>query len=72
MGPITRDTFNKWAQSHKWMQIAEAVTPNGRQYTFLTPAGNMTIAMFDLKGNLMGIGQPVPAPQAPLGPLKTR
>lgn len=72
MDAISRETFNKWARNHKWMQIAEHATPNGRQYTFITPAGNMTLAMFDIKGNLIGIGQPVPVGQAQLNPLQKK
>lgn len=72
MEAISRATFNKWAQTHKWMQMGELATPNGRQYTFLTPAGNMVIAIFDIKGNLLGIGQPVPAGQLPQDLLKPK
>ena len=60
---MTRESFTKWAKKHDWLQITEATGPNGRNITFLTPSGNMMIVMFDLKGNLAGLGQPVPAPQ---------
>lgn len=63
MKPIERSTFNKWAQDSKWMQVGEADTVNGRQYSFITPAGTIIIAMFDLKGNLLGFGHPIPAGQ---------
>ena len=67
MDAITRETLNKWAQKSNWMRVNEAATPNGRQVTFLTPSGNMVIAVYDLKGNLHSIGQPVPVPQFPQG-----
>jgi hypothetical protein len=62
---ISREVFNRWVQKNNWMQIGEAITPNGRQYTFLTPSGAMVVAIYDLKGNLLAIGQPAPAPQSP-------
>jgi len=58
--PITRETFNKWAQKCNWMQINEAMTPAGRQYTFLTPSGSLIVVIIDLKGNVTSIGQPMP------------
>jgi len=66
MEAITRETFNRWAQKQNWMQIGETMNPQGRQVQFLTPAGMMVIAMIDIKGNLIGIGQPVPVGQSPL------
>jgi len=72
MEAISKATFNKWAQCHKWILITDAPTPMGRQYTYLTPAGTLTIAVFDLKGNLLGIGQPVPVAQSPLDITKPR
>ena len=72
MEAITRDTFNKWAQKNNWMQVSEAASPTGRNYTFITPSGNLLIVMMDLKGNLMSVGQPVPVAQSALGPPKTR
>ena len=72
MEPITRETFNRWAQKCNWMQSGEGATPNGRQYVFLTPSGNIVIAMFDLRGNLLSIGQPVPTTQSPLPSLKLK
>jgi len=70
MEAITSDTFNKWAQKNNWMQVNEAASTTGRNYTFITPSGNLIIVMMDLKGNLMSVGQPVPVPQSALG--KTR
>jgi len=65
MDLINRETFNRWTQKNGWMQINEALTPSGRQYTYITPAGMLVIAQIDIKGNLTSIGQLVPAPQGP-------
>jgi len=59
---VEREDFNKWAEKNNWILIREAYNPTGRQDTFLTPAGNITIIIFNLKGNLVGVAQPVPAP----------
>jgi len=67
MEAITRETFNKWAQKNHWMQVSEAASPTGRNYTFITPSGNLIVIMFDLKGNLANVGQPVPVGQSALG-----
>ncbi|GAI90818.1 unnamed protein product [marine sediment metagenome] len=72
MEAITRVTFNKWAQKNNWMQVNEAASSTGRNYTFITPSGSLIIVMLDLKGNLISLGQPVPVPQSPLGIPKTR
>ncbi len=62
MEKLTKEDFEQWVKDNKWLQIGEAPTPNGRQPTFLTPSGNLIIAMYDLKGNLEKVGQLVPAP----------
>ena len=64
MEAITRGTFNKWAQKNNWMQVNEAASPTGRQDTFITPSGGLVVIMFDLKGNLTNVGQPVPVGQS--------
>ena len=69
MEPISRVVFNKWAQDSKWIQLNEAANVNGRQYTFLTPAGNLVIAMFDLTGNFVAVGKPMPPPASALPPF---
>ncbi|TET43294.1 MAG: hypothetical protein E3J60_00610 [Dehalococcoidia bacterium] len=71
MEAITSAVFNKWAQKNNWMQVNEAASTSGRNYTFVTPSGSLTIVMFDLKGNLLGVGQPQPVAQSVLG-SKTR
>ena len=66
MNPITRETFNRWTQKCNWIQTGEAATTDGRQQIFVTPSGNIAIAMFNLKGELMSIGHPMAMPQPPL------
>ena len=66
MEAITKETFNHWAQKNNWMQVNDAATPNGRQVTFMTPSGNIVIAMYDLFGNLNSFGQPMPIPPSTL------
>jgi len=63
MEPITRATFMKWAQEQKWIQISDVPTANGRQCTYITPAGATPVVMFDLKGNLTAVGYPMPTQQ---------
>uniref|UniRef100_A0A6M3X4Z9 Uncharacterized protein n=1 Tax=viral metagenome TaxID=1070528 RepID=A0A6M3X4Z9_9ZZZZ len=65
MEPITGEAFEKWAKDHDWLRMSERAAPTGKQYIYLTPAGNVAIAMYDLKGTFIGVGQPVPVPMAP-------
>ena len=62
MEPITRESFGKWAQKNNWLLVNEAATPNGRQHNYVTPSGSIAIAMYDLKGNLNSLGQPMAQP----------
>lgn len=65
MDLISRQAFRGWTKQQNWMQINEVLTPAGRQSTYLTPAGTLIIALFDLKGNLTSVGQLVPVAQQP-------
>jgi len=67
---LNREIFTKWAKKHDWLVINDVPSVTGHNITFLTPSGNMMIAMFDLKGNLMGLGQPIPAAGLPKNPLR--
>ena len=70
---MKREDFNKWATGNNWVLIREDMNPNGRNLTFLTPAGNITIIMFDLKGDLACVAQPVPTPNqmSPIQPISS-
>jgi len=68
MEPITRGTFNKWANKNDWMQVFEGMTPQGRQVQFLTPAGEIVVIIIDLKGNIAGVGKVLPVPPSPTLP----
>jgi len=62
MEKLTREEFEKWAKDEHWLLIEKPLNPNGEQYTYLTPAGNIDAIVFDLSGKLLGVVQ-IPAPQ---------
>lgn len=65
MDKIKKEDFEKWVEEGKWLQISEAATPKGRQVSYLTPAGNFIIAIFNINGELEQVIKPMPAaPQA--------
>jgi hypothetical protein len=49
----TRETFEKYAKDHHWLQTEESPNPNGRQFNFITPTGNVVVAVFNLEGQLL-------------------
>ena len=63
---LNQETLEKYVKKHNWLPINEIAAPTGRQQFYLTPAGNVVIALYDLKGTFIGIGQPLPPPQTPL------
>jgi len=65
MEKVTKDVFQKWMQKNNWLKVNEAATPNGRQGTFVTPAGNFVAAIYALNGDLVQLAMLGPAPQAP-------
>ena len=70
MEKIKKEDFEKWVKESKWLLISEVATPNGRQITYLSPAGQITIAIYNLNGDLQ-IAQPMPVPMpvpVPRGP----
>jgi len=72
MQKLTKILFESWAKKHDWLRVGEVATPSGLQHSFLTPSGALMVAMYDLKGNLTGFGQPTPAPQQPPPPFGFR
>ena len=66
MEALSKEVVAKWVKKHDWMKINEAATPTGRQHMFLTPSGGLIAVMYDLKGDILGFAQPMPAPQSPL------
>jgi len=65
MEVISHETFEKWAKDNKWLLVGEVPTPAGKHLNYVTPSGTITIAMFDLKGNLQSMGQPAAQQAAP-------
>lgn len=59
---ITKEMFAEWTEKNDWLKIAEGATPQGPQANYLTPTGNIIIVIYDLKGNLYSVGQPVVMP----------
>lgn len=57
---MDKQSFASWAEKNRWLKVSEAATPEGRQTQYLTPSGTLVITMYDLKGNLHSIGQPMP------------
>lgn len=49
---LTKEAFEQWVKDNKWLQIGEAPTTNGRQFTYLAPSGEVTMAIYNLKGEL--------------------
>lgn len=66
MDKIGKETFEKWVETNGWLLVNDIATANGRQYMYLTPAGAIIVATYDLAGQyLLTIGQPsapVPGP----------
>jgi hypothetical protein len=68
MEKLTKEAFGQWVKDNNWLQIDERSTPNGRQVIYLSPAGQVTIAIHTLSGDLQ-IAQPMPVPMpTPRGP----
>jgi hypothetical protein len=62
---VKKETFETWVKDNNWLQINEALTTNGRQVTYLSPAGDVTIAIYNLKGELEQIAK-TPIPVIPI------
>jgi len=69
---VRKEELESWVKKQKWLFFQELPTPTGRQKWYITPAGSFIIAVYDLKGEILQILQPVfmqqPAPTG-LNPL---
>lgn len=65
MDKVKREVFETWLKGNNWFKINEVGTPNGQQEHYLTPAGEIVIAQYDLQGQLAQIAKPMPAPAQP-------
>jgi hypothetical protein len=65
MDKVKREVFETWLNGCNWFKINEVGTPNGQQDHYLTPAGEIMIAQYNLQGELQQIAKPMPPqPQA--------
>jgi hypothetical protein len=62
MDKITREVFETWLKGCNWFKINELGNPDGQQDHYLTPAGEIMIAQYNLKGELAQVVKPMPAP----------
>lgn len=72
---IPQADLRTWAKKSRWLHVNEAVTPSGRQDTFLTPAGFLLAIIYDLKGNthsIMDLLHPQQAQTSPLNPFRSK
>lgn len=74
MEPTTKETFQKWAKRHDWVQFGEQKTSvktadgivDGEQLAYVTPAGNVVLPIFvEDKLQAVAIPMPPPPPSAP-------
>jgi hypothetical protein len=56
---ISKEDLSKYIKEHKWLSIAKTAIPTGHQITYVTPSGHFIIALYNLKGDLENILQPV-------------
>lgn len=71
---VSKEILKKWIDVQikrgNWLQVDEKATQEGRQYTYLTFAGQFIIVQYDIKGDVKTVGQPIlmptPMPQHPL------
>lgn len=67
----TKEQIEPWIKEHNWLLMKEEAmtTPiTGKQLTYLTPSGQDVVIIYDLKGELFGIGHMVQVPQPIPGP----
>lgn len=60
----TKDDFIEWVTEHKGLLFQELATPAGKQHWYVMPAGGIIVAIYNIAGELLTIGQPMVAPQA--------
>lgn len=62
MEKIKREVFETWMKKCNWFKINDVGTPDGQQRHYLTPAGEVVIAQYNLQGELAQIVTLMPAP----------
>lgn len=63
---VSKEDFITWVNDNKWLACNEFSTPSARQTTYVTPAGHIVIAAYDLKGELINIVPMPPAQPVPM------
>jgi hypothetical protein len=56
MEKLTRKQVEDWIGKQNWLLVSENPTPNGKQFTYLTPSGQDVVVVYDLENKLFGIG----------------
>lgn len=59
MEKLVKEQFENWAKEHGWLCYEEVANPNGRQFNFITPTGQIVAEVINLEGQLAGV---VPIP----------
>lgn len=65
MEKIKKEVFETWIKKNNWFKLNDVATPNGQQQMYLTPAGSLMIAQYDLEKNLAQVMNMVPVTQQP-------
>jgi hypothetical protein len=57
---ISKEDLTKFAEEHSWLAVAKVpMTTGGQQIIYVTSTGHFVIAIYNLKGDLENILQPV-------------
>lgn len=68
MEKLKKEKLEAWIKKQNWLQIGEQPTATGRQLIYITPFGQDVVIVYDLEGNLYGIGHIPQTPQVMQGP----
>jgi len=69
MDAIKREVFEAWVKANNWFKVNEVATPRGKQDHYISPAGEIIIIQYNLKGKLAQVIKPMPPqPQPSLMP----
>lgn len=63
---ISKEDLSKYVQKHSWLAIAKVAIPTGHQIIHVTPAGHFVVTLYNLKGELENVLQPVTIMPSPM------
>jgi hypothetical protein len=63
---ISKEVFKKWIEKYDWLLTAKVATPTGHQFIYITPEGHFVISIYNLKGDLENIAQPITVMPTPM------